>query len=218
MKVKSNQSIINSWLNNPLLLKDDLTRINNMDEKYKIEAFYRHLDFGTGGIRAKMGLGSNLLNPYTISRITTGIANYLNHHKKTKIALGYDTRNNSSLYASIITNIFMSKGIVVYTFESFIPTPLLSFSVQHLKLDLGIMITASHNPPEYNGYKIYDDHGCQLVPHQANEIKEFVNQLPDFVPPVQTAHIPEYIDFIKIDYLKMIEFLFKFEVKINGET
>jgi phosphoglucomutase len=198
---KSNQSIIKSWINNTLLSKSDLLTIKKMDGNYKLEAFYRHVDFGTGGIRAKMALGSNFLNPYSISRITTGIADYLLHNKKTKVALGYDTRNNSSLFATIITNILLNKGIKVYTFESFIPTPLLSFSVQHLKLDLGIMITASHNPPEYNGYKIYDANGCQLVPHQAKEIKKFVDVLPDFVAPIKSKVKPNYIDFIKIDYL-----------------
>jgi phosphoglucomutase len=204
---KSIQSIIKSWINNKLLSKSDLLSIKKMNENYRLEAFYRHVDFGTGGIRAKMALGSNFLNPYSISRITTGIADYLLFNHKTKIALGYDTRNNSSLFASIVTNILLSKGIKVYTFESFIPTPLLSFSVQHLKLDLGIMITASHNPPEYNGYKIYDANGCQLVPHQAKEIKKFVDLLPDFIPPVQENQLPQYIDYVKIDYLMMVESL-----------
>jgi len=202
-----NETIINSWINNSLLLKSDLLTIKNMNEIYKLEAFYRHVDFGTGGIRAKMALGSNFLNPYSISRITNGIANYMLFNNKTKIALGYDTRNNSKLYASIIYNILLSKGIKVYTFQTFIPTPLLSFSVQNLKLDLGIMITASHNPPEYNGYKIYDNNGCQLVPHQANDIRKFVDLLPNFVAPVKENYVPQYIDFLKIDYLNMIESL-----------
>jgi phosphoglucomutase len=207
MLEKKHDLILNSWLKHKELLNDDFEIIKSFDESHIIEAFYKHVDFGTGGIRAKMGLGSNLLNIYTISRISLGIANYLNHHNKDKIVLGYDTRNNSHLFSTIASNVLLSKGIKVFTFQNYIPTPVLSFAVQHLNLDLGIMITASHNPPIYNGYKIYDHYGCQLVPHQAIEIKKFVDALPDFVAPIQSKFKPNYIDFIKIDYLKMIDSL-----------
>jgi phosphoglucomutase len=204
MAKNNHKKIINSWLNNLSLLPGDLNTIKELNNNELLEAFYKHVEFGTGGIRAKMGLGSNLLNIYTISRITLGIANYLLKNQKNKVALGYDTRNNSSLFANVVINMLSSKGIKVYSFNSFIPTPLLSFTVQRLGLDLGIMITASHNPPIYNGYKIYDQNGCQLVPHQAKEIKEFVDELPDFVAPIQKDYLPEYVDYIKKEYLAMI--------------
>lgn len=196
--------ILNSWLNNLFSFPNDLNSIKQLNNNELLEAFYRHVEFGTGGIRAKMGLGSNLINTYTISRITLGITNYLLKNKKNKVALGYDTRNNSSLFAGFVTNMLSSKGIKVYSFNSFVPTPLLSFAVKRLKLDLGIMITASHNPSIYNGYKIYDHNGCQLVPRQAKEIKKFVDELPDFIAPIQNNFHPEYVDHIKREYLVMI--------------
>ncbi len=204
MSVINYKKLFNAWLNIKGISKKDLFILKKMRENDIIEAFLKHLDFGTGGLRAKMGLGSNLLNIYTVSRVTLGIANYLKTISKSKVALGFDTRNNSVLFANTVTNILLREGITVYRFKSFVPTPVLSFSVQHLKLDLGIMITASHNPPEYNGYKIYDKNGCQLVPHQAISIKNEIDKLPDFVPPSKDKFNPIFIDEIKTEYFKMI--------------
>jgi phosphoglucomutase len=213
MKKVYNHKILNCWLESTTLSTKDLESIQQYTESELFESFHKHVEFGTGGIRSKMGIGSNLLNIYTISRITFGISNFLTSHHKKKVALGYDTRNNSFLFASVVTNILMNRGIEVYSFETFIPTPLLSFTVQNLNLDLGIMITASHNPPIYNGYKIYDQHGCQLVPQQALEIKKFVDKLPDFVAPIKENFKPQYVDYVKRSYLSMISSLGSLDAK-----
>ncbi|WP_068596050.1 phospho-sugar mutase [Vaginella massiliensis] len=131
------------------------------------DSFYRDLEFGTGGMRGIMGVGTNRLNKYTLGAATQGLANYLNQQfpDKTKsVAIAYDVRHNSDTFARIVANILTSNGIAVYLFESFRPTPELSFAVRHFKCDAGIVLTASHNPPIYNGYKVYWNDGGQIVP------------------------------------------------------
>ena len=153
------------------------------DSKLLIDSFYQTLEFGTGGLRGLMGVGSNCINRYTIGAATQGLANYL---KKTfpsspiQVAIAYDSRNNSKNFAEVTANVFSANGITVYLFPELRPTPLLSFAIRHLKCQSGVVITASHNPKEYNGYKAYWTDGAQLVPpHDANVIKE-VNAITSF--------------------------------------
>jgi phosphoglucomutase len=142
-----------------------------------IDAFYRDLEFGTGGLRGIMGVGSNRMNIYTVGAATQGLSNYLikafTHLSEIKVAIGHDCRNNSRLFAETAAAIFSANGIRVYLFESLRPTPELSFAIRELGLQSGIILTASHNPKEYNGYKAYWDDGSQIVePHDLNIIAE----------------------------------------------
>ncbi len=169
----------NHWLNGnydaetKAAIKDMLE--NNPQEI--IESFYRDLEFGTGGLRGIMGVGSNRMNKYTVGAATQGFANYLkaNFSDKTpiKVAIAYDCRNNSSYFAQITAEVFSANGIFVYLFEALRPTPELSFAIRHYNCQGGIVITASHNPKEYNGYKAYWEDGGQLIsPHDKNVITE----------------------------------------------
>lgn len=144
------------------------------------DAFYKNLEFGTGGMRGIMGVGTNRINKYTLGAATQGVANYLNQqfpNKEKSVAIGYDVRKNSDTFARIVADILTANGIKVYLFESFRPTPELSFTIRHLKCDAGIVLTASHNPPEYNGYKLYWNDGAQIVPPQDGEIIQEVNKV-----------------------------------------
>jgi len=142
-----------------------------------IDAFYRDLEFGTGGLRGIMGVGCNRMNIYTVGAATQGLSNYLKkafaHLPEIKVAIGHDCRNNSRLFSETAAAIFSANGIKVYLFESLRPTPELSFAIRELGLQSGIILTASHNPKEYNGYKAYWDDGSQIVePHDTNIITE----------------------------------------------
>ncbi|SEL45020.1 phospho-sugar mutase [Parapedobacter koreensis] len=140
------------------------------------DSFYRDLEFGTGGLRGIMGVGTNRMNKYTIGRATQGLANYLIKvypTEQVKVAISYDSRNNSKAFARLVADVFSANGIRVYLFAELRPTPHLSFAVRHLQCQGGVMLTASHNPKEYNGYKAYWNDGGQLVPpHDKNVINE----------------------------------------------
>jgi phosphoglucomutase len=157
--------------------RNEVKRLLEGDEKELIDAFYRDLEFGTGGLRGIMGAGTNRMNIYTVGRATQALANYL---KKTfpelnpiKVAVAHDSRNNSRLFAETTAKIFAANGIEVYLFDALRPTPELSFTIRHLGCQSGVVITASHNPKEYNGYKAYWNDGGQVVPpHDKNIIEE----------------------------------------------
>lgn len=139
------------------------------------DAFYRSLEFGTGGLRGIMGVGTNRMNKYTVGIATQGFANYLKQAftGEIKVALAHDSRNNSRYFAEVTANVMAANGIKIFLFESLRPTPELSFTIRHLKCQGGVVLTASHNPKEYNGYKAYWDDGAQLVPpHDKNVIRE----------------------------------------------
>ena len=160
--------------------KDQIEYLINNDEKELIESFYKDLEFGTGGLRGIMGAGTNRMNIYTIGAATQGLANYVKKNfsdlKEIRTAIAYDCRNNSKLFAETTANIFSANGFKVYLFESLRPTPELSFAMRHFGCQSGVVITASHNPKEYNGYKAYWDDGGQLVsPHDKNVIDEVNN-------------------------------------------
>jgi phosphoglucomutase len=139
------------------------------------DAFYRNLEFGTGGLRGVMGVGTNRMNKYTVGMATQGFANYLKQafSGEVKIAIAHDSRNNSRFFAEVAANVMAANGIKVYLFESLRPTPELSYTIRHLQCQGGIVLTASHNPKEYNGYKAYWNDGAQLIPpHDKNVIRE----------------------------------------------
>src|SRR5690606_17379478 len=196
------QSKAQSWLNSSVI--DDATKtqvqalLSKSDSKELIDSFYKDLEFGTGGLRGVMGAGSNCMNQYMVGIATQGLANYLNKTfpgKKIKAAIAYDSRNNSAFFAQVTANIFSANGIEVYLFPELRPTPILSFAIRYLKCDSGIVITASHNPKEYNGYKAYWGDGAQVVPpHDKNIINE-VKQITSFEQVKFTAN-PELIHSI----------------------
>ncbi len=144
------------------------------------DAFYKNLEFGTGGMRGVMGVGTNRINKYTLGKNTQGLSQYLLQSfpgEQVKVAIAYDCRHNSDTLAKVVADVFTANGIEVYLFEELRPTPELSFAVKHLKCHAGIVLTASHNPPEYNGYKVYWQDGGQLVPPQDKEIIQVIENL-----------------------------------------
>ena len=182
----------------------------NPDKTDLIEAFYKDLEFGTGGLRGIMGVGSNRMNIYTVGAATQGLSNYLNKNFKDldqiSVVVGHDCRNNSRLFAEISANIFSANGIKVYLFEDMRPTPEMSFAIRHFGCQSGINITASHNPREYNGYKAYWDDGAQvLAPHDTAIIDE-VNKVT--VDDIKFEGNKELIQIIGADvdkiYLDMV--------------
>ncbi len=157
--------------------RNEVKRLLAGDEKELIDSFYRDLEFGTGGLRGIMGVGTNRMNIYTVGRATQAMANYLKKNfsslPQIKVAVAHDSRNNSRLFAETTAKIFAANGIKVYLFDSLRPTPELSFTIRHFGCQSGVVITASHNPKEYNGYKAYWDDGGQVVPpHDKNIIDE----------------------------------------------
>jgi len=146
--------------------RKEVREMLDKDEKKLIDAFYQDLEFGTGGLRGIMGAGTNRMNIYTLGMATQGLSNYIIKqcgNSGIKVAIAYDCRNNSRYFAETTANIFSANGFEVYLFESLRPTPELSFAIRHYKCHSGVVITASHNPPEYNGYKAYWNDGGQVV-------------------------------------------------------
>ena len=144
------------------------------------ESFYKNLEFGTGGMRGVMGVGTNRINKYTLGKNTQGLSKYLQQtfpNEALKVAIAYDCRHNSDTLAKVVADVFSANGIKVYLFSDMRPTPELSFAVRYLKCHAGIVLTASHNPPEYNGYKVYWQDGGQLVPPQDAEIIKIIEEL-----------------------------------------
>ena len=172
------QEKINVWLNGNFdqQTKDEIHRLQKENADQLADAFYKNLEFGTGGLRGIMGVGTNRMNKYTVGMATQGYANYLKQSfptEQVKVAIAHDSRNNSRFFAETTANVFASNGIKVFLFDSLRPTPELSFAIRNLKCQGGVVCTASHNPKEYNGYKAYWNDGGQLVPpHDSNVIKE----------------------------------------------
>lgn len=170
----------NLWLTFDEDTKNELMSIT--DEKEIEDRFYKDLAFGTGGLRGIMGAGSNRMNKYTVGKATLGLANYLKSKNSgdLKVALAYDSRNNSAFFAKTVAGIFASCGFKVYLYETLVPVPVLSFTTHYLGCTAGVMITASHNPKEYNGYKVYDSKGCQFCTEDAKNAIEYINAIEDF--------------------------------------
>ena len=161
--------------------KAEVKKLMDAEDKTElIESFYKDLEFGTGGLRGIMGVGTNRMNIYTVGAATQGLSNYLlsqfPHLPQISVVIGHDCRNNSRKFAEISANIFSANGIKVYLFEDLRPTPEISFAIRHFGCQSGIILTASHNPKEYNGYKAYWDDGAQMIaPHDENVITEVMN-------------------------------------------
>ncbi len=168
------------WLTFDEETRDELLKVT--DEKEKEDRFYKDLAFGTGGLRGIMGAGSNRMNKYTVGKATYGLAQYIKnkYEGEIKVALGYDTRNNSAYFAKVAAGIFASCGFRVYLYDRALPVPVLSFTTAFLGCNAGVMITASHNPKEYNGYKVYDSKGCQLCTEDATEAIGYINAITDY--------------------------------------
>lgn len=175
------------WLNDEFF--DEATRreLKSLTDEKEIEdRFYRDLEFGTGGLRGVMGAGTNRMNKYTVGKATAGLGKYLldtygaEACKNRGVVIGYDTRNNSEFFSRTAANVLSGMGIRVYLHAHARPTPQLSFSVKFWNALAGVVVTASHNPKEYNGYKVYDEFGCQLVPWQAKQVISYVDDITDY--------------------------------------
>ena len=194
--------------------KAEVRRMMNAEDKTElIESFYKDLEFGTGGLRGIMGAGSNRMNIYTVGGATQGLSNYLKREfanlPQISVAIAHDCRNNSRLFAEISADIFSANGIKVYLFEDLRPTPELSFAIRHLGCQSGIVLTASHNPKEYNGYKAYWDDGAQIIaPHDVNIISEVERVTVDTIKfkgnKDLIQSIGEDIDTIYLEHVKSI--------------
>ena len=184
---KNIEERINSWLNGAYdeeTKKEIKNLLDSQNEKELTDAFYRDLEFGTGGLRGIMGVGTNRMNKYTVGRATQGLANYIlkQNGKDFKVAIGYDSRNNSDIFSKTAAEILSSNGIKVYLYDDIHPISLLSYAVRSLGCIAGIVVTASHNPKEYNGYKVYWTDGAQVIPpHDKNIIDEVLKVSPEEV-------------------------------------
>lgn len=172
----------NAWTQAPFdtETQEKVTDLVTSSPKELEDAFYKNLEFGTGGMRGIMGVGTNRINKYTLGKNTQGLSQYLKKsfpNEEIKVAIAYDCRHNSDTLAKVVADVFSANGIKVFLFEELRPTPELSFAVRYLKCHAGIVLTASHNPPEYNGYKVYWQDGGQLVPPQDKEIIQVIDSL-----------------------------------------
>lgn len=167
------------------------------DEKEIEDRFYKDLAFGTGGLRGVMGAGSNRMNKYTVGKATLGLARYLKSKNSgdISVAIAYDTRNNSQYFAKTAAGVFASQGIQVFIYEMVVPVPVLSFTTHYLNCTAGVMLTASHNPKEYNGYKVYDSKGCQFCTEDAKNAIGFINNITDYsaIPFTEGSDLITYI-------------------------
>lgn len=186
----------NEWL----AFADENTKAeleNITDEKEIEDRFYKDLAFGTGGLRGIMGAGSNRMNRYTVGKATLGLARYLKSKNdgEISVAIAYDTRNNSQYFAKVAAGIFASQNIKVNIYKMVVPVPVLSFTTHYLNCTAGVMITASHNPKEYNGYKVYDSKGCQFCTEDAKNAIGFINDITDYssIPFLEESELINYI-------------------------
>ena len=172
------------WINSPIIdeeTKNKLKKISN-NEKEIEDSFYKELEFGTAGLRGILGVGTNRMNKYTVGKATQGLANFIIKEKGQErgVAIAYDSRNYSKEFSQIAALILNANGIKTYVFESLRPVPELSFAVRYLKCISGIMITASHNPAKYNGYKVYGEDGAQVTSPKDKQIMDEVNNIKDY--------------------------------------
>ena len=172
-------------------MKDDPKRIEN--------SFYKDLGFGTGGLRGELGAGSNCLNVYTIRRVTQGIANSMKRYGMTTACVSCDSRNCSELFKNTVAEVFAANGITAYITKELMPTPFLSYITRYYKADMGVMITASHNPARYNGYKVYGSDGCQLTDKAAGELIDYIEAVDPFE--VETDSLSRYLGEGSVKYV-----------------
>ena len=201
-KIKEQYQI---WVENALADNDVVNELNAIaNDEAKIEdAFYRDLAFGTGGLRGVIGAGTNRMNVYTVAKASQGLADYVVKHfapEERKIAVSYDSRIKSDLFAQTASGVFAANGIKVYIYSQLMPTPCLSFAVRALSCAAGIMVTASHNPSKYNGYKVYGSDGCQITTEAADEILSEIKKL-DIFADVKTLSFEKGIENCLIEYI-----------------
>ena len=181
-----NQDIVNEYKRWCSLVTEDQDLIKELkdiqnDESRIEDAFYRNLEFGTGGLRGVIGVGTNRMNIYMVRKASQGLANYVNKkYKNPSIAISYDSRIKSDVFANTAAEVFAANGIKVFIYKELMPTPLLSYAVRELHCSAGIMVTASHNPSKYNGYKVYGEDGCQITTLAAEQILDEINNLDVF--------------------------------------
>lgn len=200
LKLEDNNMIwkqeFSRWLSYAQLDAELKEQLENMkqDEKKIEDSFYKNLEFGTGGMRGELGAGTNRLNVYTVRKATKGLASFIEklgeEAKKRGVVVAYDSRHKSPEFAMEVAATLGAHGITTYVFESLRPTPVLSFAVRHLHTVSGIVLTASHNPPEYNGYKVYGEDGGQLPPKEADELISYVNAVEDELT-VEVANVEQ---------------------------
>lgn len=173
-----------------------LEELEQMNDSQIEDAFYRDLAFGTGGLRGILGAGSNRMNIYVVAKASQGLSEYLKEtDTQPSVAIGYDTRINSRLFAKTTAEVFAANGIRVYLYREALPVPMLSFAVRHLNCSAGVMITASHNPSRYNGYKVYGPDGCQITTEAAGKILEKISAIDEFsVERKANSELIRYID------------------------
>ena len=171
------------WLENAKDEKDlieELKSIENDNEAIS-DRFYKELEFGTGGLRGVIGAGTNRMNVFTVAKATQGFADFINtKYSNPAVAIAYDSRIKSDVFSKTAACVFAANGIKVYIYKELMPTPMLSFAVRHLKCSGGVVVTASHNPSKYNGYKAYDANGCQLDLEDSEKVIELVNKISIF--------------------------------------
>lgn len=184
------------WMNSPKVTDEVKAELSKIDEKEKEDRFYKELEFGTAGMRGIMSYGINRMNVYTVRRATQGLCLEMmdkgEDTVKKGVVIAYDSRNNSALFAMECAKVLCANGIKTYLFESLRPTPELSFALRYLKCARGIVVTASHNPKEYNGYKVYGEDGSQLPPEDADVITSYINNI-DLFEGVKITENPDYI-------------------------
>ena len=210
----TNQNV-NIWLNGSydIKTKQEILNLLKNNPQEIVDSFYTNLSFGTGGIRGIMGVGTNRLNEYTIKLSTQGLANYINKQIKTadvhSVLIGYDSRHNSKEFAEVAAKVLAGNGIKVYIYQDIRPTPIVSFGCRYKKTTSAIMITASHNPPQYNGYKVYWNDGAQVLPPHDQGIVDEVNKIKDIddvksINSLESSYIEWIEDEVDIAYLSAI--------------
>lgn len=192
---------MNEWLNNEKLEAELKNELAHMSEEELHDAFYQELSFGTGGMRGIVGPGTNRMNIYTLRKTNYGYGKYLSRKFSNPcVVIAYDSRNKSKEFALDSALVLAQLGVKVYLFSQITPTPILSFAIRHLQASGGIVITASHNPPQYNGYKVYDETGCQLVPHLVDELVEDISKAPNMFY-YQVGDINTYVKSGQVEYI-----------------
>ncbi|MDW7668320.1 MAG: phospho-sugar mutase [Bacillota bacterium] len=199
------------WLKNKYIDKETKKEILELTDDEVKEAFYSDLEFGTGGIRGIMGVGTNRVNKYTIAKATQGLADFINSKAigYPSVAICYDCRDNSRYFSEVAASVLAGNNIKTYIFKELRPTPMLSYAVRYLESTAGIIITASHNPPEYNGYKVYWDYGCQMIPEMSEELTEEIDKLEfkdikysNFEKEVEKENIIEVLEIIEDSFIE----------------
>lgn len=199
----NNNELYDLWLEKAVAdpdLKEELLSIKGNDDEI-LDRFYRELEFGTAGLRGVIGAGTNRMNYYTVGRATQGLADFLNKHfDKPTIAIGYDSRIKSEYFSVEAAKTLAANGIKVYLYKEFEPTPCLSFAIRHFKTSSGIILTASHNPAKYNGYKCYNENGYQMTDEEAEETYGFIQKV-DYFDGIKTMDFDEAVEKGLIEYM-----------------